>query len=238
MARIDTLLFDLDGTLIDTVDLIVESYHHVWEKNFGYRQERSVITRTMGMLIDLSMHQLIETGVSENQIKLIEDQHVVVRRLLDQYREFNLAHHDKLIKPFPNVNETLQELRQRGYRIGVVTSKRLLGAERGLKAFDLDKLVDVVIAAEDTTEHKPHPAPLIKGMERLESSPETTAYIGDSTHDMIAGKRAGVFTVAALWGPFDPEELRATLPDLIISLPIELLEQFQFVAPPSTENSG
>src|SRR5262249_26458786 len=150
----------------------------VWQKNFGYRQERNVITRTMGMLIDVSMHQLIDRGIGENQINLTEDQHLVVRRLLDQYREYNLTHHDELIKPFPDVKETLRGWRTRGYRIGVVTSKRHAGAERGLKVFGMDSLVDAVIAAEDTTEHKPHPAPLIKGMELLKSTPETTAYIG------------------------------------------------------------
>ena len=83
-----------------------------------------------------------------------------------------------------------------------------------------------VIAAEDTAEHKPHPAPLIKGMELLRSNAETTAYIGDSTYDMIAGKAAGVFTVAVLWGPFEADELTATNPDRQAATPADLLEIF------------
>src|SRR5258708_28893908 len=173
------------------------------------------------------MHQMIDAGVRENRITIVEDQHVVVKRLLDEYREYYIACHDQMIRPFPMVNEMLTELRQRGYRIGIVTSKRRMGEDRSIKVFGLDALLDCVVAAEDTNLHKPNPDPILKGMEILGSTPETTAYIGDSTHDMIAGKAAGVFTVAALWGPFDPEELKATKPNLTASSPIELLNSFE-----------
>ena len=173
------------------------------------------------------MHQLINAGVRERRITLIEEQHLVVKRLLDEYREYYIECHDKLIRPFPNVNEVLAELRQRGYRIGVVTSKRRMGADRSMRVFGLDLLVDCVVAAEDTDKHKPDPAPILRGMEMLNSTPATTAYIGDSTHDMIAGKRAGVFTVAALWGPFDADELKAIEPNQTALSPNALLNCFE-----------
>jgi pyrophosphatase PpaX len=227
LPKIDTLLFDLDGTLVDSIDLIVEGFHRIWEQNFSYRPERAEVVKTIGILIDNAMHGLIDAGVRQNRITRIEDRQIVVKRLLDEYREYYIACHDEMIRPFPGVNETLTELRTRGYRIGVVTSKRRMGADRSLKVFGIDLLLDCVVAAEDTELHKPNPDPILKGMELLGSKPETTAYIGDSTHDMIAGKRAGVLTVAALWGPFDPEELKATEPNLTASSPIELLNSFE-----------
>jgi pyrophosphatase PpaX len=226
LAKIDTLLFDLDGTLVDSIDLIVEGFHRIWEQNFSYRPEREDVVKTIGVLIDNAMHQLIDAGIRENRITIIEDRQVIVKRLLDEYREYYIACHDEMIRPFPGVNEMLSELRQRGYRIGVVTSKRRMGADRSLKVFGMDALLDCVVAAEDTDLHKPHPDPILKGMEMLDSASQRTAYIGDSTHDMIAGKRAGVFTVAALWGPFDPDELKATEPSLTAVSPMELLNCF------------
>lgn len=226
MSKIDTLLFDLDGTLVDSIDLIIEGFYRIWEQNFSYRPERADIVKTIGVLIDNAMHQLIDAGIREQRITLLEEQNVVVKRLLDEYREYYIECHDTLIRPFPNVNEVLSELRRRNYRLGVVTSKRRMGADRSMKVFGLDSLVDCVIAAEDTERHKPNPDPILKAIEILSSTPARTAYIGDSTHDMIAGKRAGVFTVAALWGPFDPDELRATEPNQTASSPSELLSCF------------
>lgn len=224
--KYDTLLFDLDGTLVDTTGLIVEAFHRLWENNFGYRYDRDSLVCTMGLLMKQAMELLLDRGIADGRIEDPADKPAELDRLLVEYRRIYVELHDSWIQPFEGVDEMLERLQSRGYRMGVVTSKKRDGADRSLRAFGLERRFRTVIAAEDTLEHKPHPAPLIKAMEQLGATPERSAFVGDSTHDMIAGRQAGVFTVAALWGPFDHILLRSTRPDCVARIPEEVLGLF------------
>src|SRR3712207_43073 len=130
--------------------------------------------------------------------------------LLESYRLHNQEHHDALIGGFPGVGKSLGRLRAAGVRVAVVTSKRRFSVEMALERFPgLGEVVDRFVTMEDTTEHKPHPEPLLKGLEFLgEVPPEEAAYVGDSPFDVAAAKAAGVTSVAVSWGAFSEDTLR------------------------------
>lgn len=154
------------------------------------------------------------------------DRDEIIDRLLFEYRSFNVANHDLLARPFEGAQETLSRLRARHYRIGVVTSKSRELALRGLKLCRLESLIDEAVFLEDTSRHKPDPEPIRLALEKLNSQPREAAYVGDSRHDIEAGRRAGVLTVAALWGPAPPDELKAAAPDHLAASFRHLLDIF------------
>lgn len=150
----------------------------------------------------------------------------IIEQLLTEYRSYNVANHDVLARPFERTGEVLTELRRRGYVISVVTSKsRELGL-RGLRLCSLDGLIDSAVFLEDTDVHKPHPEPILAALHRLNESAQAAAYVGDSRHDMVAARAAGVRTVAALWGPAPRNELERERPDFIAESITDLLEIF------------
>ncbi len=150
----------------------------------------------------------------------------LIDRLIDSYRAFNVANHDRLARKFPGVRPVLEELERRGYALGLVTSKGRDIATRGLRLLQLDGAFRVTIFMEDSERHKPHPDPLWVALDRLgrRDWPRSALYVGDSTHDLRAGRAAGVQTAGALWGPFPPDSLVAETPDFLLREPAELLD--------------
>lgn len=150
------------------------------------------------------------------QMELLADgQPDKTEELLDVYLRHNEELHEGLIREFPNVDTSLARLRDAGLRLAVVTSKRRFSVERDLDSFpDLRGVFDAFVTMEDTAEHKPLPAPLLKGLELLDDvSPERAAYVGDAPFDVAAARAAGVMSVALSWGAFTAEALRAAGPD-------------------------
>ena len=150
----------------------------------------------------------------------------VIDQLLAEYRSYNVANHDLLARPFEGTGEVIAELRRRGYLIGVVTSKgRALGL-RGLGLCSLDGLIDSAVFLEDTKAHKPDPEPILTALGRLGKPSHAAAYVGDSQHDLVAARAAGVLSVAALWGPSPRADLERERPDVMAESITDLLEIF------------
>jgi pyrophosphatase PpaX len=193
-------LFDFDGTLVDTTDLIYQSMRHATGEVLGREISRDVLMANVGQPLP-------------RQMELLSAEHAGA--LLDSYRLHNEENHDALIKAFPGVEESLARLKAAGVRVGVVTSKRRFSVDMALKNFPgLGDVVDQWVTMEDTTEHKPRPEPLLKGLELLGNVPrEQAAYVGDSPFDVAAAKAAGVESVAVSWGAFSEDALRAAEPD-------------------------
>jgi pyrophosphatase PpaX len=193
-------LFDFDGTLVDTTDLIYQSMRHAAGEVLGREISREVLMANVGQPLP-------------RQMELLSAEHA--EALLDSYRLHNEENHDALIKEFPGVEESLARLKAAGVRVGVVTSKRRFSVDMALKNFPgLGDVVDQWVTMEDTTEHKPRPEPLLKGLELLGNVPrEQAAYVGDSPFDVAAAKAAGVESVAVSWGAFSEDALRAAEPD-------------------------
>jgi pyrophosphatase PpaX len=196
-------LFDFDGTLVDTTDLIYQSMRHATGEVLGREISRDVLMANVGQPLP-------------RQMELLSAEHA--EALLDSYRLHNEANHDALIREFPGVEESLARLKAAGVRVGVVTSKRRFSVDMALKKFPgLGDVVDQWVTMEDTTEHKPRPEPLLKGLEMLGNVPrEQAAYVGDSPFDVTAAKAAGVESVAVSWGAFSEDALRAAEPDQLV----------------------
>jgi pyrophosphatase PpaX len=196
-------LFDFDGTLVDTTDLIYQSMRHAAGEVLGREISREVLMANVGQPLP-------------RQMELLSAEHA--EALLDSYRLHNEENHDALIKEFPGVEESLARLHAAGVRVAVVTSKRRFSVDMALKTFPgLGKVVDQWVTMEDTTEHKPRPEPLLKGLELLGNVPrKQAAYVGDSPFDVAAAKAAGVRSVAVSWGAFSEDALRAAEPDDLV----------------------
>ncbi|MGH7560716.1 MAG: HAD-IA family hydrolase [Gemmatimonadales bacterium] len=204
------VLFDLDGTLIDSVRLILDSYHHTFAVH-GL-PARSDAEWLAGIGIPL---RVVFAGCTDRPEE--------VERLIATYREYNLTHHDGRVTAYPGVVEMVRAVRAGGFRTGLVTSKNRPGALRGLKLIGLEADVDVVIGADEVANPKPHPEPVLAACRLLGVEPGRALYVGDSVHDMVSGRAAGALTAAVLWGPFCRGDLEATEPDHWLERPEDLL---------------
>jgi pyrophosphatase PpaX len=117
----------------------------------------------------------------------------------------------------------VRALKEDGITTGLVTSKNRAGAVRGLTLAQLEAMMDVLVCADEVENPKPHPEPVEKAVRLLGADPRATVYVGDSVHDMLAGRAAGVRTAAALWGPFGRSHLEGAQPDYWLERPVELL---------------
>lgn len=216
------ILFDLDGTLIDTTDLILRCFSHSWRAVYGLEHERAALVATFGIPLREAMRRLL----AQTHGHAGGDDDHLVERLLIEYRSFNVANHDVIARPFDGTRAVIEALRRRGYLIGVVTSKGRDLATRGLQLCMLDDLLDAAIFLEDTEVHKPQPEPILAALASLQVSSEEAAYVGDSCHDIVAGRRAGVRTVAALWGPMPRADLECERPDHLADSIHDLLDIF------------
>lgn len=221
------ILFDVDGTLIDTTDLILRCFQHSWERVLGFSHSRKALLQTFGTPLRDAMNLLLLTNQeSKNVAPAVKTDPNVVDRLLTEYRLFNANNHDGLARPFQGTAEVLSELRRRGYLIAIVTSKTRELALRGLRLCGIDGLFHSAVFLEDTEVHKPHPEPILAALKTLNTPPGSAVYVGDSAHDIVAGRAAGVRTVAALWGPASRAELESERPDFIAESITELLQIF------------
>ena len=146
-----------------------------------------------------------------------------IENITATYRNYHSAHHDDLVQPYPDIQETITTLRKKPVKLAIVTSKGRQATRRGLRHCGLDGLFDALVTADDVDEFKPHPAPVIEALHRLSVEAAEAVFIGDSPHDLESGRRAGVSTAAAIWGPFPRERLVVHKPDYLLTHPREIL---------------
>ncbi|WP_047866242.1 HAD-IA family hydrolase [Rubrobacter aplysinae] len=196
---LSAVLFDFDGTLVDTTELIHQSMRHATSAVLGRDYPRERLLNGVGTPLPEQMKAFDPERVDE---------------LLESYRSHQEAHHDELIKEFPGVEKALSRLQEAGLDLGVVTSKRRASVDQALETFPgLGRVVDRFVTMEDTTEHKPRPEPLLRGLQMLGATREEAVYVGDAPYDVAAAKAAGLVSVAVSWGAFPHESLREAGPD-------------------------
>lgn len=193
------ILFDLDGTLIDSIELILASMRHA----FARRGNAPPADAEWLTGVGIPLHTMFRRYFPSDHD---------VEEMISYYREHQLANHDRLVVPYDDVVDTVQRLHALGHPLAVVTSKTEALARRGLSYVQLLPLFDEVIGCDSCSRHKPHPEPVLTALERLGRRGTAAYFVGDSVHDIEAGNAAGVETVAALWGPFTREELAPARP--------------------------
>ena len=220
--RAPAVLFDLDGTLIDTTELILTSCAYTFERHVGATPSRDALIATFGRSLPEALREFArDVG--------LPDPDQAADEMLATYRAHNDEHHDALIREFPGVPAMLDALERAQCRLGVVTSKREGAARRGLDCYDLTHYFEVAVFHDDTERHKPDPEPLLAAASRLGLGVQDVVYVGDSVHDMAAGRAAGIRTIAALWGPFARADLERVGPDAVAETPRDVLRVLEVI---------
>jgi pyrophosphatase PpaX len=206
-----TYLFDLDGTLLDSIELILTSFHYTSRVHLGTELPDSQWLAGVGTRLRT---QLAKVARSEEELDA----------MLDTYQTYNLEQHDTMAKPYPGVVEVVKTLHRDKAKLALVTSKLSKGANRGVRLLGLDEELSVRVCADDVVRGKPDPEPVLKALVALDVPPEGAVFIGDSEHDIESGRRAGVETAAAAWGPFSGEKLEAAGPTYWLETPEQILD--------------
>ncbi|MDE7106482.1 MAG: prolipoprotein diacylglyceryl transferase [Anaeroplasmataceae bacterium] len=183
--RYDTVLFDLDGTLLNTRELINRSFIHTFEH---FRPEKVLTDEELDSFFGPSLRQTFSRFSEDNE---------EIEEMVKYYREYNVAVHDELVTAFPGAKSIIRGLARKGYKVGVVSSKKTDLVEHGLKLFGMYDFVRVVIGEEDVTNPKPAPEGILKAMDLLHS--KKAVYVGDGVGDIEAGKNAGIDTIGVLY---------------------------------------
>jgi pyrophosphatase PpaX len=202
-----TVIFDLDGTLIDSVELILVSHRHATEAVLGAALPDDVLRAGIGT-------PLIEQMRSFDALRAQE--------LFDTYRAHNASVHDQYLRPYEGIAELLDRLRAEGVAIGVATSKSRDTVQRAFDLIPIEPLIDAVVTVNDTERHKPHADPVLRALELLDRPAAGACYVGDSPYDLQAAAAAGVDGIAVTWGVFDESALAAENPAAIARTPSDL----------------
>lgn len=205
------VLYDFDGTLADTTELVMECYRLTMRQHLGEVPPEEEWLRGFGTPLEIQMNRFARTPTE-------------CEEMIATYRRYQETQAERLIRPFSGVLETLDALRELGMAMAIVTSRH---RESTLRALDLCGITDrfaVIVSPEDVASPKPHPEPVLFALERLGVAAEQAIFVGDSPHDMAAGREAGTRTAAALWGPFPRKALESERPTYFLRRPEEVLD--------------
>jgi pyrophosphatase PpaX len=207
--RFPVVLFDLDGTVIDSASMILASFRHA---------TRTVLAREIP---DEVLLAYVGGATLDEQMRAIDPARV--DDLVASYREHNGPLHDAL-QPCAGVVDVLERLHDEGRRLGVVTAKRQATVGLAFRVLPLGHFFDAVVASDDVPRNKPYPDGILRALEMLGATPGEAAYVGDSPFDIGAAKAAGVHAFAVTWGRIhDREKLEAEGPDAVVDTAEELL---------------
>lgn len=198
-----TVLFDLDGTLIDSIELILNSARYAFEK-----LDRPCPTDEEWLAgVGIPLFTMFGRYARDE---------ADCASLIRAYREYQLANHDRLVRCYDGVVDTVRTLHDRGHDLGIVTSKSAALAMRGLAHVGLARYMDTIVGCDSSARHKPDPEPVRLALHRLDCPADQAIFVGDSVHDILAGNAAGVTTVAALWGAFRRDDLERGAPSAYV----------------------
>lgn len=208
MTKIKALLFDFDGTLLDTNDLIIQTFMHVLGERFPGQYSPKDCLKFMGPSLRQTFTEL--TPGEEDE-------------MIAKYRAWNEAHHDELIKEFPDVVSTLEQLKEMGIELAIVSTKRNDLIDRGLEMMGVSHLFGIRIGVHDVRNVKPDPEPVLLALERLGVEKDEAIMIGDNSHDIEAAHNAGVKAAAVAWSAKGEEHLWQFKPDYMLHHMTDLL---------------
>ncbi|MCS7065796.1 MAG: HAD-IA family hydrolase [Fimbriimonadales bacterium] len=212
ISAVRAILFDIDGTLIDTVELITQALNYTYRKHLGIELPKEELRRLIGLPLKAQMHYLDE------RVEQPVDHEAMEADEMDYYER-----HRHLERVLPEGVEAVREAHRRGYRTALVTSKNRMELKSVLPRLNLNPAVDAIISADDSPRPKPAPDPVLTALQRLQVPPEEAVFIGDTVFDIACGRAAGVQVGAVGWGAHLPEDLQAAQPDYYFETPADLL---------------
>lgn len=205
---ISTVLFDLDGTILDTNKLMVKSMQFALKKHLDLNISDEEIHGFFGEPLTTTISRYTKNGV---------------QTILDTFRNYDLEHHELLTHFFPGTKELIRQLHFQGINIGIVTSKHRFMASKCNHLAELDQYINTIVTFDDVTKVKPDPEPIMKALTQLEVQPSTTIMVGDSPADIQSAKRAGTYSAAVKWSVFPMNMLLQEQPDYILNMPSDLI---------------
>jgi pyrophosphatase PpaX len=207
--RFPVVLFDLDGTVIDSGAIILASMRHAAKEVLGAEvSDEELMAAVGGPGLEAQMRTIAPDRVEE---------------LVTVYRAHNEPLHD-VLECCAGMEDVLVRLKDEGRRLGIVTAKRRQTVELAFARLPIEHLFEVVVGGDETERHKPDPEPLLLALERLDARPEEAAYVGDAPFDVKAAKAAGLYAVGVTWGGIHARELlEAEEADALVDTPEDLL---------------
>jgi pyrophosphatase PpaX len=213
-VRFPVVLFDLDGTIVDSAWMILASFRHATQTVLGREVPDEAFMSLVGRgHLAEQMREIAEDADGER-----------VDTLVRAYREFYAPLHAEL-QAFPGMVELLEELDAEGRKLGIVTAKHAEIVELAFEAVPFGHTIDVVVGSDGAARGKPHPDQILAAMERLEAAPDETAYVGDAPFDIAAARAAGVHAIGVTWGGIHARErMESEQPDAVVETPEQLRE--------------
>jgi pyrophosphatase PpaX len=208
-ANPPALLFDLDGTLIDSIQLILGAMRHAFTGFPGQAPTDEEWRAGIGIPLQTALRQFAPDDAEAD-------------RLFGRYREYQLEHHDRLVRAYDGIVDAIRDFAAAGHPMALVTSKADWMASKALVHVGLNGLIPVVVGCDTCVNHKPHPEPVERALALLGAKADNALFVGDSPHDVRSGLAAGVYTVGVTWGAFTREEMVASGADAVIDLPGQL----------------
>ena len=211
-GKTDTVLFDFDGTVMNTNDLIIDSWQHAFRTLTGAEGPAEAIKRSFG-------EPLYDTVARFFPGKDVD-------QVVETYRSYHIDRFVDAIKLFDGIPELLETLRQRGYTMGLVTARLYRTTMLGVEKYDLLRYFSALVSVEDTEKPKPAPDPILLCLNKLGKNPENAVMVGDTKHDIQSARAAGVSPVLVGWTLALPKEEwdGPDKPDYIIETPKDLLK--------------
>ena len=202
------ILFDLDGTLIDTNQLIIDSFKHTYKTHLSRDIEEKEIQQYFGEPLITTLRRYSPEKAEE---------------LYDTYIRYNESVHDSSVNLCCDIQECLEQLKEMGCVLAVVTSKRYKMAHRGLELFGITKHFSTLVTVDDTENHKPHPEPVLRALEKLGAAADEAIMVGDSIFDIQCAHNAGVKAIQVTWGAALDQQQQEK-PDYLVDNALEIVD--------------
>ena len=197
------ILFDLDGTLIDSIELILGAARHAFVGFEGRAPSDEEWRAGIGRPLQAVLREFAPDDAE-------------AARLFGRYRAYQLEHHDRLVRPYEGIVDVVRSLADAGHPMALVTSKSDWMAEKAMALVGLDRFIPTIVGCDSCVNHKPHPEPVERALALLGARAGNALFVGDSPHDVESGRAAGVATVGVTWGAFTREELDRAGADVVI----------------------
>lgn len=204
MNKIDTILFDLDGTLINTNEIIIQSFKYTFDQHFpNIEIDRDKILTFIGPTLQQTFSEYTSDPF-------------VIQDMIESYRTYYVEHEAGLFSIYPNVVEVLTRLKQSGYNLGIVTSKFKEAAWPSFTHYGLERIFDVFVSLDEVEYPKPDRNPIDVALSQFDE-PKGAIMIGDNKGDILAGKNAGIYSAGVIWSIKGAAHLMQEDPDFMLS---------------------